>query len=76
MMKAYPYYYLTDGITYVVFSKTQKEADLKILEKIRKLCGYDPQNVANMVRLTCAEKPMAYKKGKIKVSEGKFEPVE
>jgi len=73
MKKAYPYYYLTTGTTYVVFSKSQEEADLQILEAIRKMCKYDPNKVADMVRLTCAEKPVAYKKGKIKVSEGEWE---
>jgi len=43
------------------------------LEAIRKMCKYDPNKVADMVRLTCAEKPVAYKKGKIKVSEGEWE---
>jgi len=72
MKKAYPYYNITSGITYVVITENQQEADIAMCNELRKQSKYDTKKFEELLRLTCAEKPVTVKKGKIGISEGKY----
>jgi hypothetical protein len=72
MKKAYPYYNIASGNTYVIITKSQEEADIAMCNELRRQSKGNAKKLEELLRLTCAEKPVTAKKGKIGVSEGKY----